>query len=101
MLYEALKTMRVFHDLTQKDLADRLGISKSYLSEIENGKKVPALNLLEQYADIFEVPLSSILFFSENMGTDSPSAKARSLISSKVLALMRFIAERSGKSHAE
>ena len=39
MLSDALRLIRVFHDLKQQDLADRLEISKSYLSEIENGQK--------------------------------------------------------------
>ena len=99
MLHEALKTMRVFHDLTQTELAEKLGISKSYLSEIESNKKTVSLHLLEMYSSIFNVPLSSILFFSENMNSNNPEAEARALVSSKILALMRFIAERSEKSH--
>lgn len=101
MLGDALRMMRIYHDLTQKDLADGLGVSKSYLSEIEAGKKVPTLPLLERYAEFFEVSLSSIMFFSENIGSDHPEEKARSFVSSKILALMRFIAERSGSRHAD
>ena len=39
MLSEALRLIRVFHDLKQTELADRLGVSKSYLSEIESGEE--------------------------------------------------------------
>ncbi|NRX73843.1 transcriptional regulator with XRE-family HTH domain [Clostridium beijerinckii] len=39
MINESLRLLRVFHDLKAIDLAKKLSISQSYLSEIENGKK--------------------------------------------------------------
>lgn len=101
MLNEALRLMRVFHDLSQKELAEKLGISKSYLSEIESGKKTPTLDLLDRYSKFFDVPTSSILFFSENLNEDVKTEKLRNFVSSKVLAILNFIAERSGRSYAE
>lgn len=101
MLNEALRLMRVFHDLTQKELAEKLGISKSHLSEIESGKKIPTLDLLKRYSDVFDVSMSSIMFFAENPNGDVDIEKLRGFISSKVLAIMNFIAERSGPAHAE
>ena len=56
MLNEALRLIRVFHDISQKDLAARLGIGAPYLSEIEAGKKEPTLQLLRRYADGFKMP---------------------------------------------
>ena len=70
MLHLALRLMRVFHDLTQKELAELLGISKSHISEIESRKKTPTLAVLARYASVFEVPVSSILFLSENLDSD-------------------------------
>jgi transcriptional regulator with XRE-family HTH domain len=94
--------MRLFHDMTQKELADRLGVSKSHLSEIESGKKTITLALLERYSEVFEIPVSSIMFFSENLSDEDPKLdKARAMVSSKILALLEFIAERSGRTHAE
>lgn len=101
MLNKALRLMRVFHDLTQKELAEKLGISTSHLSEIESGKKTPTLPVLNRYAEVFEMPVSSILFFSENLDSDINTEKARTFVSSKVLALLNFIAERSGRAHVE
>jgi len=102
MINQALRTMRIFHDMTQKELAERLEISKSHLSEIETGKKVPTLSLLDRYAEVFQIPTSSILFFSENLDEESPQLeKSRVMVSSKILALLDFIAERSGRYHAE
>ena len=48
MLGEALRLIRVYHDLKQKQVAERLDISTSYLSEIEKGHKTPSLELIQR-----------------------------------------------------
>jgi len=87
MLNEALRLIRVFHDINQSVLAERLQISKSYLSEIESGKKSPSLDILEKYSEIFEIPVSSILLFSEKMDDNSFSEKPEFLLLQKLLRL--------------
>jgi transcriptional regulator with XRE-family HTH domain len=67
MIAEALRLLRTYHKTTQTKLAADLGISKSYLSEIESGKKNITLELLRQYSVRFDVPLSALFFFSEEM----------------------------------
>ncbi len=66
MINEALRLVRVFHNVKQKDLADALGLSPSHLSEIESGKKQVTMELLEKYADYFKIPASSLLYFAEH-----------------------------------
>jgi transcriptional regulator with XRE-family HTH domain len=100
MLNEALRLIRVFHDRSQKDLATRLQIAPSYLSEIEGGKKEPTLQLLRKYAEEFKIPMSSILFFAENMEDGPAASRVKTAISGKVLALLKFIAARSGRDAA-
>lgn len=97
MLNEALRLIRVYHDLRQSETASRLGISKSYLSEIEKGHKKPTLDLVERYADTFKVPVSSIMFFAENMGEDRAYEKARGFVATKIISLMQFLEERSAE----
>ena len=96
MLNEALRMIRVFHDRPQNELAAKLGIAPSYLSEIERGKKQPTLQLLSAYAAEFEMPMSSIMFFAEHMGEGADTARTR--ISRKALALLNFIAARAGRA---
>jgi transcriptional regulator with XRE-family HTH domain len=61
----ALRHARAFRRWTQEDLAGQLGISASYLSEIESGKKRPSLDLLDSYARIFGIPASTFLALEE------------------------------------
>jgi transcriptional regulator with XRE-family HTH domain len=95
MINEALRLMRLFHDLKQFELAERLQISKSHLSEIESGRKIPTLDLLEKYSREFDVPISSIMFFAEEIPTAKRGEKARSRIASGVLQLLKFIERRA------
>ena len=100
MINDALRLIRIFHDVAQKDLAGRLHVSASHLSEVESGKKRPTLELLDRYAAEFKIPVSSILFFSEEMKAGKKSEKVRIGVSEKVLALLKFIAVRAGKEAA-
>jgi transcriptional regulator with XRE-family HTH domain len=66
MINDALRLVRVFHNLKQKDLASALGISPSHLNEIEKGKKQVTMDILQKYADYFKIPASSLLYFAEH-----------------------------------
>ena len=95
MISEALRLIRVYHDLSQSELARRLRVSKSYLSEIESGTKIPTLALVGSYAREFSMPTSAILFFAENLGEPSTATEARQFVSKKILTLLRFLEQRS------
>lgn len=77
MIHQALKNIRQFHNIKQSDLSVKLGISNSYLSEIEGGKKSPSLELLSKYSEIFNIPVSSLLFFSESLEGDDESLASK------------------------
>ena len=83
MINRALRLAREFHRMKQVELAKRLNISTSYLSEIEAGKKPPTIELLDGYADVFGVPASTFMLFQEQMnGRDDTKRqeKARKLL---------------------
>lgn len=78
MLDKALKTIREIHQIPQGELAERLGISKSHLSELENGKKKNvSVELLKKYAEVFDVPPSTFLSFMEALEGESERRKGR------------------------
>lgn len=97
MLHRALRLLRTYHQLSQVELAKRLGISNSYLSEIEKGGvKEPSLELLGKYADIFKMPVSSILLFSEQIGSgNKPGTKLRIASADKILRLLEWLEVRN------
>ena len=59
VLGQTIKLLRLTFGYKSKGLASELGISKSYLSEIESGNKIPTLKLIENLSIIFEINTSS------------------------------------------
>lgn len=98
MLGEALRLIRVYHDLTQTQLSYELGVSNSFLSEIEAGKKTPSLDVLGKYSERFDIPMSSLLFFSESLDKNRLTSTVRLSVGKKVLALLDWAA-RTSKKH--
>lgn len=98
MLNKALKIIRTFHDISQSDLSGRLGISNSYLSEIESGKKQPTIDILTKYSENFDIPLSSILFFSENLDNPKPSDKVRLHVAKRIMSILEWNQNRNEAS---
>lgn len=70
MIGETLKLLRVFNDYTTTEMAEQLNLSQSYVSELENGRKQPSLEILEKYAKIFDMRPSTLLLFSESLEKD-------------------------------
>ena len=101
MINEALRLIRVYHDMRQSEVAKKLGISSSYLSEIEKGTKKPTLELVEKYGVLFQVPASSIMFFSENMNKGRAYEKARGFVAGKIISLMQFLEDRAERVEAK
>ena len=62
-----IKQIRRRRRMTQRELANKVGISQSYLSLIENGvytNKKPTLNLIEDIAQALEVCPSVLLDYN-------------------------------------
>ena len=66
MIGDILKDTRAIYGYKAVEMSKLLGISQSYLSEIENNKKQPPLELLEKYSKIYGMKLSSLILISEN-----------------------------------
>ncbi len=56
-----VRALRRERQWTQVELAEMLGIDRSYVSEIETGKKDPSLRVLKTIADGFGLSLSQLL----------------------------------------
>lgn len=60
-LGKRVRELRQERGWTQVELAELLGIDRSYLSEIETGKKDPSLRVLKTIADGFKMNLSQLV----------------------------------------
>jgi putative transcriptional regulator len=50
-------------EMTQADLADRLGVTRQTVIAIEQGKYSPSLEMAFQIARVFEVPLDDVFAY--------------------------------------
>lgn len=101
MINRALKVVRQYHNINQTQLAGKLSISTSYLSELESGKKEPTLEILQRYASLFNVPLSSLVVFSEALDGTQSVSKARAFVSKKMLKILEWIVDQSDEEPAK
>ncbi|MFG0286428.1 MAG: helix-turn-helix domain-containing protein [Phycisphaerales bacterium JB039] len=62
---EQIKSRRLAQELTQGDLAERSGVSKAMICDIECGKKNPTIRLLGQLAAGLGVGISDLLDLDE------------------------------------
>lgn len=92
MLNDALRLIRVYHDVSQSELAVELGISKSYLSELENNHKNVTLDILERYSKHFQIPMSSLMLFAERSGGNGAAEGTRIFVASKVVKMLDWLA---------
>ena len=53
-------------EMTQKDLADKVGVTRQTLLAIENGKYFPTLELAFRIARAFDVPLDQVFTFHDD-----------------------------------
>lgn len=95
IIHDALRLVRRFHGLSQVDFAARLAISKSYLNEIESGKKSVTFNLLERYSRALDIPVSHLMLFVENAGVPSAGEKVRRSVARKAVIMLDWIGKNS------
>jgi len=63
---QKLNEIRKSQNLSQGDVEEKTGLSRCYLSRIENGHTIPSLETLEKLAIAFQIPLYQ--FFTEAGG---------------------------------
>lgn len=64
-LGETLKQIRLSDGkFNQKSFAKLIGSSQSHLCSVENGKRKPSIDLIEEYVKRFKVPTVMVIFLS-------------------------------------
>ena len=62
MIGDRLRDIRKDKKLSQGDLEERTGLSRCYLSRIENGHTTPSIETLEKLSRALEVPLYQMFY---------------------------------------
>lgn len=57
-----LKELRARSNLTQKDLSEKVGVTRQTIVSLEKGTYVPSLLLAMNIAEVFQEPIEQIFF---------------------------------------
>jgi transcriptional regulator with XRE-family HTH domain len=63
---DRLRELREEKKLSQGDIEKRSGLLRCYISRVENGHTVPALETLEKLAHALEIPMYQLFYDGEN-----------------------------------
>ena len=98
---EALRLLRIFNGYKSAELAKKLELSQSYVSELENGKKQPTMEVLDKYAKVFEMKKSTLMLFAESLeGEEIKNDKKQRIARAgmKLLKILEKVGELDRKS---
>lgn len=91
-----IRLLRTAEGLSQTELARQLNISRSYLSQVENGRKEPGLLLLKKLGRILRVP-TALLVGDDDSEADSNVMSELRKILSDLLAVRISASHKRGK----
>ena len=92
-LAHSIRSLRLRNGLSQRQLALRMSVPRTYVSKIENEKATPTLSSLERLARALEVTVPDLL----SGGERSRQEEVRELMEDQFVAeMMPFIAQLNG-----
>jgi putative transcriptional regulator len=56
----SLKVERARHDMTQEQLAERIGVSRQTINSMEKNKYVPSTVLALRLSEVFNLPVNAL-----------------------------------------
>jgi transcriptional regulator with XRE-family HTH domain len=104
---DRLRALRDARKLSQGDIEKRTGLLRCYISRVENGHTVPAIETLEKMARAMEIPLYQLFYEGEEppklphlpkRKLQDDSAWGRSGKDSRVLSQFRRLLSRTAES---
>jgi len=92
-LASSIRSLRLRNGLSQRQLATRMSVPRTYVSKIENEKATPTLSSLERLARALEVSVPELLSGSER----SRQEEIRELIQDQFVAeMLPFVSQLNG-----
>lgn len=61
-----IKVQRAINNLTQAELASKIGVSRQTINAMEKGKYIPSTLLALKLSKLFKIPVESIFQLEEN-----------------------------------
>ena len=87
---DIIKDLRLNKGLTQKEVADKIGISRSVLSQYESNLVDPTANVVGRLATFFEVSAGYLLGIEDDFGVMTAAPMGESLTTAERELLADF-----------
>ena len=84
-----LKMIRIYSEIKQKDLADKLNVPASLLSLYEQGKREPSITFLNSFCEFFKMSLSQFFSYQTPLEINNGDSENITLIK----RLQKFLTE--------
>lgn len=91
---ERLKSLRKQHNMTQGQLAEKIGVGRSAISMYEMGEREPDFETLEALADTFNVDMAFLLGGNKKDPTPKKESELDELLVRELMALSPDEAEK-------
>lgn len=75
LIGDRLRDLREHKKLSQGDIEKRTGLLRCYISRVENGHTVPAIETLEKFARAMNVPIYQLFYDGDGRADGAPSVK--------------------------
>lgn len=70
ILKNSIKVQRAKKDLTQEQLAELVGVTRTTINFVERGRWVPSAVLAIKIAKVFEVPFEEVFYLDTDTSSD-------------------------------
>lgn len=65
-----LRALRIAQDISVKELSEKMGISATYICDVEANRKHPSVETLEKYSAALGVKVSTLFYFKERRSSE-------------------------------
>ena len=88
LVNDALRLVRLYWGYSQSELANKLDVSQSLISEIESKNKNVTIDILSKYSIALNIKMSQLLFFAEELVDEKIDRRGKLFVADKVIRLL-------------
>lgn len=85
-----IKSIRLGNNLTQKELADKLGVTYQAVSKWENGRNIPDLSIIKKLCDEFDIDIDELLNGGKKLKEKEPNKIIKNIITALLIVTILF-----------
>ena len=85
LVNDALRLVRLYWGYSQSELANKLDVSQSLISEIESKNKNVTIDILSKYSIALNIKMSQLLFFAEELVDEKIDRRGKLFVADKVI----------------